>query len=251
VVDLAQWLRLVLGEGTYEGKQLISPVAVSQMHEPQIMLAKDDDEVAAMVALGVDSNFFTYALGWIVIDYRGKKVAFHPGGIDGYTAMVALLPQEKLGFGIVINRGESVGMPFVNMLMFTIMDAYIGEPRRDWNAEIFQAGQMMAQQGAAAWQKVVEARVKGTSPSLPLAQYAGTYREGFCGELELRVEGEKLVIHYGPTSKADLEHWHFDTFRANWRHPMIGPAFVTFTLDKTGAAEKMNIEGMGEFKREA
>ncbi|MHA2248582.1 MAG: serine hydrolase [Candidatus Hodarchaeales archaeon] len=249
VIDVTQWIRLLLEKGTHQGKQLISPAAVNEMHTPQVLIHPEEPDAALMRALGLDSNFATYGLGWVVIDYRGKKMAFHPGGIDGYTAIAAVLPQENLGLVILTNMHENVTMPFLYALMFVIADAYLGKPQRDWNTEILHTVQQMGKESVAAWQKVVEARAEGTSPSLPLEKYAGAYVDNFCGEAKVTQEEGKLVVHYGPTSKADLEHWHYDTFRAIWRNPMFAPEFVTFTFNKMGAVETMNVESMAEFKR--
>lgn len=247
VVDMAQWVRLHLGKGAYQGKRLISPAAVNETHRPQIVIKPEESEVAFFHALKPDINFWTYGLGWFVSDYRGKKAVQHGGQIDGYSPTVALLPQENFGFAILTNIHETM---LQVALTYVLFDAYLGGPQRDWNAELLQVAQQMEKEGAAAWQKIVEARAEGTSPSLPLAKYAGTYVDNFCGEATVTEENGKLIVHYGPTSKADLAHWHYDTFRATWRDPMFDPEFVTFTLDKMGAVDAMNIESMAWFKRE-
>ena len=204
-----------------------------------------------MMAMGLDSQFVSYGLGWVVLDYHGKKMVFHPGGIRGYAAMVALLPGENLGMAILTNMDESVAGAFADALMFTIADAYLGAPQRDWNGSVLELIKQEEVQNAAAWQAIVDARIKGTSTSLPLAGYAGTYGESFCGEARVMETDGRLILHYGPTSRADLEHWHYDTFRATWRDPMVRPEFVTFALDRSGKVHTMNVESMAEFTRKA
>src|SRR5262249_6527578 len=44
----------------------------------------------------------------------------------------------------------------------------------------------------------------------------------------------KLVLHFGPAFIGDLEHWHYDTFRATWRDPTVSKSLVTFALDSKG-----------------
>jgi len=250
-VDMAQWIRLLFNKGAYQGEQLISTAAVNEMHAPQIVIPLEHPDVAPLRALGLDTNFSSYGLGWVVIDYRGKKMVFHPGGIQGYAAMTAALPGENLGVVILTNMHEAVAGPFLYALTFGIFDAYLGGPQRDWSADVLQAIRQMEEMEAAAWQKVVEAQAEGTSPSLPLARYTGAYAESFCGEARVTEEDGALVLHYGPTSKADLAHWHYDTFRATWRNPMFQPEFVTFALDKTGEVDTMNVESMAVFERES
>ena len=45
-----------------------------------------------------------------------------------------------------------------------------------------------------------------------------------------------------PDMIADLEHWHYDTFRAVWRNRSMREEFVYFTRDRDGAVDKLNIE---------
>jgi hypothetical protein len=57
------------------------------------------------------------------------------------------------------------------------------------------------------------------------------------------------VLHYAPDYVADLEHWHHDTFRAVWRRPGFGTAFVTFALDARARPVSVEVEDFGEFRR--
>ena len=36
-------------------------------------------------------------MGWFLRDYRGRKLVEHGGAIDGMRALVAMMPEEKLG----------------------------------------------------------------------------------------------------------------------------------------------------------
>ena len=54
------------------------------------------------------------------------------------------------------------------------------------------------------------------------------------GDGIIRKENGKLVFKYA-SIVGDLEHWHYDTFRALMRNHQMGKAFVTFTLNGEGA----------------
>ncbi|MFT7463644.1 MAG: CubicO group peptidase (beta-lactamase class C family) [Pseudohongiellaceae bacterium] len=92
VLDMAQWLRLQLGDGVYNGKRLISSEQMGEMHSPQIEIAPS----------------MSYGLGWMLGEWRGRKVVEHGGNIDGFAATVALLPEENLGFVLLTNVSSSV-----------------------------------------------------------------------------------------------------------------------------------------------
>jgi hypothetical protein len=51
------------------------------------------------------------------------------------------------------------------------------------------------------------------------------------------------------TLGAELEHWHFDTFRATWSDPGLGTAMVSFALDEAGRVRSLELAGIGEFRR--
>ena len=38
-----------------------------------------------------------YGQGWFISDYRGHHLVEHGGNIDGFSALVSLLPEENTG----------------------------------------------------------------------------------------------------------------------------------------------------------
>jgi putative alpha-1,2-mannosidase len=60
-------------------------------------------------------------------------------------------------------------------------------------------------------------------------------------------ENGKLVLRLKPAPNfvADLEHWHYDTFKIKWR-PSVAynfpQGFVTFTIDKSGKPDELKID---------
>lgn len=106
VLDMAQWLRLQLGRGTYEGKQLVSAERLQDTWSPQIDVG----------------GGIRYGLGWMLGDWQGHRVVEHGGNIDGYAAAVAMLPDDDLGFVLLTNisatplQRESMGIVFDSLL---------------------------------------------------------------------------------------------------------------------------------------
>ncbi|HEY9516185.1 MAG TPA: DUF3471 domain-containing protein [Gemmatimonadaceae bacterium] len=101
---------------------------------------------------------------------------------------------------------------------------------------------------AKAEPKVVSVRVKDTRPSLPLGRYAGTYADSAYGNATVTLNHGKLQLEYGTTYSGELEHWHFNTFRTNWRNQLLGTSFVTFALDARGQVVSMDVEGIADFR---
>jgi CubicO group peptidase (beta-lactamase class C family) len=242
VVDLAQWVRLQLGEGKYQGKQLISSGAVKEMHTPQTIIRTE----GVWEKLFPEAHFLAYGLGWFLQDYHGRKVVQHGGNIDGMSALVALMPEEKLGIAVLTNlNGTTLPTVLANM----IFDWYTKSPQKDWSSELYKSIKGLLDAQKAAEKKKEEARVTGTSPSLPLEKYAGTYKDDMYGEAKVTVKDGKLVASYGPTFAGDLEHWHYNTFRVQWRDRTLGKGFINFTLNDEGKVEELKIENLTTFKR--
>lgn len=243
VMELAQWIRLQLGEGTYEGKQLLSPEVVEEMHTPQTVI-HSSEETREMFP---ETHFRAYGLGWFLQDYRGEKVVQHSGSLDGMRARVGMIPEEDLGVVLLANMTES---DLLEALMFRVFDQYLGRsPPRDWSADLLAVRVEEREEAEARRDSVEEARIEGTSPSLPLERYAGTYADSLYGEATVTREDGGLVLRMGPSFTGDLEHWHYDTFRAVWRDPYLGKTFITFTLDAAGEVDAMEVDDLAEFGR--
>ena len=54
----------------------------------------------------VDSK--QYALGWRIIGYKGRKVAYHGGYVQGYRAEIALCEKEDVGIVFLCNSPNSI-----------------------------------------------------------------------------------------------------------------------------------------------
>jgi hypothetical protein len=187
-------------------------------------------------------------------------VVEHAGGIDGMRALVTLVPEARLGLVVLVNRGDT-SLP--EAVRSHALDLLLGVParaRRAWLTELRDREQATRAKIDAARERRDAERVPGTAPSLPLERYAGTYRHDCYGEVGVAQEdgqqdGQqdgkdgKLVLHYGQGFLGDLEHWHFDTFRAVWRDRLLGDALVTFALDARGRVARLAVPMMGEFRR--
>jgi CubicO group peptidase (beta-lactamase class C family) len=243
VSDMARWIRLQLGDGTFEGRQLVSRAALEETHTPQMVERISEEDRKLMP----ESHLLSYGLGWAIRDYRGFAVVSHGGAIRGMRAMVALVPERNLGVVVLTNVAESY-LPVA--LSYRLIDLYTGGPGKDWSALYLARTQAAEERARAERKKIEAARVMGTSPSLALERYAGTYADSMYGEIKITKEAEGLVARFGPFYTGDLRHWNFDTFEVVWRNPVFRPSFVTFTLDPAGHPRTLEYQNLGSFGRE-
>jgi len=240
VADMAQWLRLQLGRGTFEGKKFFSADRSREMWTPNTVVSGVSE---AAEKFNPSVHFNLYGMGWFLSDYRGRRVVTHSGGLDGMTSRVAMMPEENLGV-VILTNSET---PLQSFLWYKVFDVFLGAPARDWSADYMARARAAKERADAEAKKVEEARVPNTKPSLPLSAYAGTYTGAMYGDAKVSEEGGHLVVRLAPAPDfvGDLEHWHFDTFRIKWRDTIVYPfprGFVTFTLDPRGKASDMKID---------
>ncbi|HSH45859.1 MAG TPA: serine hydrolase [Longimicrobiales bacterium] len=251
VLDLAQWVRLNLGEGTVDGREILPAEVVREMQAPQMVVPGWMFEQTTP-----EAEFLLYGLGWFLHEYRGHKVVEHGGAIDGMHALVGMLPGENLGIAVVSNRYPQ-HLPYA--LMYRVFDAYLGEPSTDWStrlrAEHTGAPPAAAGgegEGPTAGSDPETAGAAGHEPTLPLDRYAGTYDHPVYGPVEITLEAEGLVLRR-PASEADLAHRRFDTFVADWRSPgiasVLGRTPVLFTIGPAGQVVALGLGGFAEFQR--
>lgn len=238
VVDMAQWLRLQLAQGTYQGKKVFTPVTAAEMHTPQTVMRID----ALYKILYSEAHFLNYGMGWFLSDYKGRKLVEHGGAIDGMRAGVAMLPEEKLGVVILTNmNGSVISMP----LIYRIFDSYLGAPQKDWSGDVLKQLKPLTEQAAAAEKKAEAERVNGTSPTHDLPSYIGTYRNDLYGDVKVTDDNGKLRVAFGPAFQSTLEHWHYDTFRATFVTSGVSKTFVSFGLNAQGKVDTLTLNMPG------
>src|SRR5262249_51766616 len=65
--DLAKWVQLHLGEGSFRGKRLVSAAALAETHTPQTIMRLDEEGRATHP----HTHRMDYGMGWVIQDYRG------------------------------------------------------------------------------------------------------------------------------------------------------------------------------------
>ena len=242
VSDMIKWVRFQLAQGKVAGKTLVSPSALGETHTAQMVIRVGADAKA----VNPYTHLEAYGMGWFLQDYRGRELDQHGGNIDGMSAMVALMPEEKIGLVVLTNAN---GSPMPTIAMNRVLDALLGEPARDWSAAYRTQYDKLVAQGKEAEQKRLAQRAVGTKPSLALDRYAGIYSDSMYGDAKVRYENGALRMSYGTMFDGQLEHWHYDTFRAVWKNAALGKSFVTFALDADGKVKNLDLEGIGTFGR--
>jgi CubicO group peptidase (beta-lactamase class C family) len=232
--DIGKWMQVQLGLGTTPGgAKLWTEASAREMWKPHTITAWPDGPTADNPAR---PSMQAYGLGWFIQDHRGEKLIWHTGGLAGFISYTGLLPGRKSGVMVMTNAEEA---PLFRSLRYGGPDRLQGRSDFDWIAsskkvQAVSDAQLVKDAAAAVTPK------GGGAPTLPLAAYAGTYRDPWYGTITVSVVGKgkkaglKIAFDKTPVLKGALQPFDGDTFRTWFDDRTQEDAFVAFTV-KDGA----------------
>jgi hypothetical protein len=223
VKEMSHWLLVHLNGGKYGGEQIIGPQTIQDMH----LAHMPTGETPALAEVTPAS----YGLGWFVDSYKGHPRVHHGGNIDGFSSMVSMLPQDGLGFVVLVNKN---GAALNELLIRHASDLVLGLEEKDWiglAAKEKAAGQEVVEE---AGKKKYTRRKEGTQPAHSLDEYTGDYFHPGYGDLKVfSKNGEIHFTFNGITTP--LEHWHYETFNGKRAEdPTFEDMKLTFRTDVKG-----------------
>lgn len=240
--DMARWMITLLDSGrTADGTRVFSPETTRRLWTPVTPMPTGTPP-PELAALRTDFQF--YALGFVVRTYRGRKVVTHTGGLPGYLSRVTLVPDLKLGIAVLTNQESGIAF---ETLTYHVLDHYLGAADTDWFAAFSRLDERLTAATAAADAGVAAARDTASTPSLPLAAYAGTYTDAWYGDVVVAQTDDGLGIRFAhtPALVGDLVHWQHDTFVARWHdRELRADAFVTFALKPDGTIDQARMQAV-------
>lgn len=237
--DMARWLQTLLAGGRLaNGERLFSAAVARELTTLVTPIPiRDPDPVLGELR----PNFRGYALGLGVHDYRGHKVITHTGGLPGFVSRVLFVPDAGFGVAVLTNQESRSG---VDAIVYRLLDHALGATGKDWFTVFEQEAQRRDMGYAEADAKAANARRAESRPSLRLAEYAGTYRDAWYGDVLVEHRSGQLGIRFAatPDLTGRLEHWQHDTFVARWdKRELRADAFVTFALTPNGKVEAIKM----------
>lgn len=230
VDDLCNWIMFWLNKGKYNSEQLLSEKAVAEIFSQQTVMKVGSFDKQNGV------HYKGYGLGWFLLDYNGRNLIRHGGGLPGYISQIALVPEENLGMIILTNDMSSLP----SALMYKIVDVFTQPTmdKRDWSTEFLEYSIKNEAQLEADKLSRIDKRVGGTTPSHAVHSYVGDYEDVMYGSARIYLNAdENLVFEMTPSKElfmAELSHWHFNTFQFKFKDPFLPEGFLTFESDSDG-----------------
>ena len=180
-LDLATFLRAMLGDGAAGSARVLSALSVQEMLSPQARpgtsyLQFDRPEMG---------------LGWYLGRYRNALLVHHFGSYTGAHAHCSFMPSAGIGVAIVANW-DGAARPLLHQITADIYDAQLGIVADDpWPALLRDAKRSLKKEARSV------PAPKPLALRHPLAAYEGTYNSDLWGILELDVEGDRLKGRIG------------------------------------------------------
>jgi CubicO group peptidase (beta-lactamase class C family) len=244
--DMAQWLRLHLGGGKVDGKEVIAAGALRDTYRPQIVSHPSENPAVERAGF--------YGLGWNVSYDDGRPRLGHSGGFDlGAATVVTILPAESLGI-VVLTNAAPVGVP--EAVSASFFDLVLkGKAEKDW-LEVFRP--VFAAMARPAYGTATDYLKPPAQPSPPMPSdsYLGRYHNDYFGDLEIVEKDKALALRIGP-KKAEfaMRHWDRDVFTYQPSgENAAGLSGITFWVGPDRKAsrlvvENLDIHGQGTFVR--
>jgi dihydroorotase/N-acyl-D-amino-acid deacylase len=209
--DLVRYLRFHMNKGRWEGTPLLSEKAAEAMQAPQMVIA--ESEVQPLYSTRyAELGDSSYGMGFFLTTYRGHKLVWHSGSLDGYSLLFSFLPREKLGVLVLTNLSGNRPVPV--SVTRHIFDRLLGLEPIDWVARSKTLDREAESARAAARKKAEGARRSGTRPAHTVEEYAGAYSHPAYGALAIETDhgGVRLAWRGG---SAPLLHYHYDVFQTD------------------------------------
>ncbi len=234
VNDISKWMIFNMNHGIIGKDTLLTPDSRNmlwKMHNPYMVdHTKPND---------FHTHFRGYGLGWGLADYHGRLRVSHGGGYDGMISSVNMIPDEKLGVVVLTNGMNAPTMA----VTYYALDAFMDLEEKDWSAEMLEQQNKRKSEDKRI-QERKEKHVPGTKPSFTLEKYSGTYKSLIYGNIEVKLENNKLRLYFEhtPELSATLEHWHYDVWEIKWDKTHAWFNFGTVKFNTTNNLEITGID---------
>lgn len=237
--DMSHWLQMLLADGRYDGKTVLAPSVIRAMETPQMLIQSHTDIGNVIRQWVPGGHFYTYGFGLFVQEYHGHTLVWHAGDIDGMASALAIVPDAHLGVVVLSNMNQS-NARFA--IIARVLQSMLQLPRHNLEPALLADAKKERAGADAEDEKLAATRIAGSKPPLPLADYAGVYKDDLDGTVHVELTRGHLVLRLGnPDFTGDLTHWHGNTFRVVWRYHFYGTDYVTFHVDALGKVTRLSL----------
>lgn len=230
--DMEKYLKFLLNETQLLDERILDKKTFNYLFKPQIIVGDSFYPTAKLT----NPNWKTYGLGWYQHDYRGEKIDFHTGSLQGLVAIIGLIRDKNIGVQVFANLDHA---ELRHAIMYKVMDLFVfSDDSRDWNREVYNLYNEMDKKYKKSYLDKFILRDENSKMTLKLIDYAGTYENDMYGRIIVSVKDGKMTLDVNNGVKFfDLEWWEKDVFITDkdekWREKL----FVKFNLNNNSVRD--------------
>jgi CubicO group peptidase (beta-lactamase class C family) len=207
--DLARWIRFQLAGGQIDGQRLVEPATIEETRTAHTAIRPTARERRRHPC----SHLISDGLGWSLMDYRGKLLIRHTGGLDGMLSVTGFAPEDSLGVVVLSNQNPN---SFFMALFYHLLDSCLGLSPLDHHADLLADHRQEAAAALQARRRLVDGRPAGGEDTI--GDLAGTYHHPYLGEATVGEEGGLWVLRLAahPHKHGILEPWGREACMCRW-----------------------------------
>ena len=201
VEELSHWVIALLNKGVYKNTQAIPSAAIEEvLHVNNIGFGRYKYKEV------IDAG---YGLGINISSYKGHYFLFHGGTAGGYRTEISFFPADSIGIIVLTNTVQGAGMSAASVL--GIADRLLKLDESPWSQRLMAEQKQFSLARKKELDSLRSLKVKNTTPSHPLEDYAGVYENKIYGTITITINGNTLNFHFRNVDES-LEHFHYDQF---------------------------------------
>jgi CubicO group peptidase (beta-lactamase class C family) len=202
--DMSRYVIFQLGDGTYNGKRIVSQNNLKLVHTGQTAMTNLPD-FFSQNGLGP----MTYAMGWVDTTFRGHHMVWHNGGIDGFHSLLTMLPEDKIGVVLLSNLSNNSAL---EPIAYSAFDRLLGLSLDPWLDRYKSLDEKAKKAEEDAKKNKASTAKTGTQPSHPIADFSGEYTNPGYGTVKIAQNGQDLTIAFNQLEPYPFVRVHYDIF---------------------------------------
>lgn len=187
--DMTKWLQLHLQNGMANACPLVSSSSLEELYRPQILTGQSTVPYPELTP--------TYsALGWFTQSYRGHRMIYHAGNLQGFTSLVSFLPEEQMGI-VVLSQIDNSRLP--TDLSYESYDLLLGMEPSDWHERMKQEArkeEAVQEKHSNRWESLRLSPIKTDDAAQEYIAYTGEYEHPGYGTITISPTDGQLSMKY-------------------------------------------------------
>ncbi|KAH8899112.1 beta-lactamase/transpeptidase-like protein [Thozetella sp. PMI_491] len=236
--DYAKWMRALLQPSTGP----LSKEILKELWKPRISMPRDEDSVNVL------DGIVHYGLGWFVSTYKSHMVYYHGGGLTGAGCLITVVPSLNFGVSYFANGADPASK--LQGLTYELIDVVLGvsgpETIKKAEQSFLKGYKTLIDDYSSSRSRLYPTAPPATNVplALPLAKYAGTYRNAVFGPITLNP-------YHGSGGHGSADQLICYMYDRTWRRIQILShvnAEHWLVTEYSGATSKFDETGDGPYK---